>query len=345
MKDLDFDELDRAVNSVLSDTEKAPETNYIEAQPEPASSTPDASSEPRVTQAVDNSSVPAIHSTSLPVAVKPALPATRRSGRFMDVVHPSSDMKNAKMTAPPVPKAMTFTPFVQEADDVQSAYPSVDYALDLPTAQLSEVIEPQHLTSPFLPDAKVEKRPLGGSPVDTLSTDTIEPIAFSLDPRVESEEGTGIDSSEIEIAVEDDKQLTPDVEKSIPLLPVELGSDLLTVEAEDSMMADELTFDTKAASIPTFETEKHLEAASPVSPAGEKVTSPAMVIGSIPQQYTEQSSTGDTSHAPIYDTGDIHEPLSHPAIKKSGWLWVVWITLILALGAGIGAAAFYMGLF
>ena len=94
MQDIDFDELDRAVNSVISDASApAPEHEEREA--------------PEVKREVE---VPERKQISRPT-VSPA--ARRSNGRFMDVVHPSSDMRPKGSAAPaPTPSrtAETVTP-------------------------------------------------------------------------------------------------------------------------------------------------------------------------------------------------------------------------------------------
>ncbi|MNL44290.1 hypothetical protein D3C87_1668540 [compost metagenome] len=85
----------------------------------------------------------------------------------------------------------------------------------------------------------------------------------------------------------------------------------------------------KTAPAPSF-------AAPIVTPVPAAVSGPA----SIQPQYKEEPSSTKEEHAAIYDTDSYHKPLTHPAKKKSGWLWVLWIVLLLALGAG-GAAALY----
>jgi hypothetical protein len=69
-----------------------------------------------------------------------------------------------------------------------------------------------------------------------------------------------------------------------------------------------------------------------------------LAASSIPTQYSEQPSTGDASHTPIYDNEATHQPLAHPAKKKKGWLLIVFIVAILAIGGGLGAAAYFLHL-
>lgn len=94
MKDLDFDELDRAVSSLLSDTaEKAVST------PEASPMTSDASvASPSVTPVAAAVVAPAEDKVA-GEPKKKALVEKRSSGRFMDVMHPSSDMKSTARPA------------------------------------------------------------------------------------------------------------------------------------------------------------------------------------------------------------------------------------------------------
>jgi hypothetical protein len=126
MKDFDFDEIDRAVSTAIGgptpvNETPAPADNAVPVtvKPSPAPVSPAPAPSPST-----NSSEPS--------------PAARRSnGRFMDVVHPSSNMRPTERPAKPVATE-------------EKAMPES---------------EPQTMPdSPFLSDAKVEKRPLGDMP-------------------------------------------------------------------------------------------------------------------------------------------------------------------------------------
>jgi hypothetical protein len=142
MKDFDFDEIDRAVSSTM---------------------------QPKDAPKNDEAAVPVTVSRSEPTSTPPA--AKRSSGRFMDVVHPSSDMRSsvperstprpAEKSAPaPVaektnsdwPDPLDFHGFTPE-DNTETPTPA-------PSGE-EELQSPKPLDSPFLSDAKVEKRPLG----------------------------------------------------------------------------------------------------------------------------------------------------------------------------------------
>lgn len=159
MTDFDFDELDKAVNGALTapaDSDSGDSNNVI----------------------VSRETVPQ----------RPAAPAVRRSaGRFMDMVHPASDMRSNRSSVAPRP---TETPAPAPNETVSPVTPpSISTPEPVPAppvssmefeeiadtsardTQLSEIELPEQqkpLESPFLPDAKVEKRPLGGTNTPSL---------------------------------------------------------------------------------------------------------------------------------------------------------------------------------
>src|SRR5664280_2852109 len=104
MSDIDYDELDRAVSS-LSD--KPAQTANVPALAEPVTDTVSVTTAP-----------PAVNTA--PTAPKPT------SGRFMDVVHPSSDMR---------PTVVPPRPISQEAITIQ---PPVSAAPPMPTPTTTE---------------------------------------------------------------------------------------------------------------------------------------------------------------------------------------------------------------
>ena len=86
-----------------------------------------------------------------------------------------------------------------------------------------------------------------------------------------------------------------------------------------------------------------------MTPAVEApVAEPAPVVPtgptSIPQQYQEEKSTGDQPSGSIYDTDSYHQPLAHPAKTKSGWLWIIWILLLLIVSGGGAVALYFLGI-
>jgi hypothetical protein len=175
------------------------------------------------------------------------------------------------------------------------------------------------MASPFLPDAKVEKRPLGRPTDPTEFESTSSSDEISMTPA-------GI--------VSDNLSPNPDAQLPEQPLPAELDSKLLDIETSTASLPGEST---APSSVPV----KSNSESSSSSVGSNKSLSSA----SIPQQYKVQPKVSDANASgTIYDTASYHQPLAHPPKKKPGWLWVVAIILILLLGAAGGAVAYYLGL-
>lgn len=288
MKDIDFDELDRAVNSLIN---KPTSDSGANNQPTPAG--PVASSPVPVST---TPSVAPVTTTASPAAPSvSSSPADKRSsGRFMDVVHPSSDMRPAPPAKVPTREGMTINPTPVEPvtpstvvaptekswpdpidlhEVAQKPQPNTDATMSAPPAQ----------DSPFLSNAKVEKRPLGAF------SDTPQPTGASATPETTPADKT--DRSDHPIGTD-----TP--------LPAELQNDLLSVEDNDAH-------------------------------------NPSAVPAPVTEQYTEQPSTSKGQTDAIFNTEAYHKPLAHPKKRKSGWLIVMWIFVLLVVGAGSGAAVYF----
>ncbi len=300
MKDIDFDELDRAVNSLISPG------STPTAAPNPAPVTPASISSP--------ATPPSVASTTPPLAER------RSSGRFMDVVHPSSDMRPVAVPPRPVAPMSSPTLPVPTPEPTKPAESSWPDPIDMheattkqstppvseptpPSAAASDAVAP--LESPFLSDAKVEKRPLGAFSNEvhqSAPTSSATPAALP-DQKPEQKESTMLTTDDIQ------KPTDHPIENDTPM-PAELQPGLLSIEANE---------DPKAV------------------PTATEVTGPT----SITQQYTEQPSTGDKPTGTVFDTEAYKKPQNNSKKKKSGWLVVLWIFLLLVVGAGIGAAVYF----
>ncbi len=383
MKELDFDELDKAVNSLMTGA-----SSDSPSKSEPEERVVDVTSRPDEAKNVSNPSSPVSASTvasqpsSMPTPVvvsSPAVPArstssvqatpaSRRGGRFMDVVHPSSNMKKetatrpvsregaalqpretASFEEPSSPVASSITSDEKVSSPVDSSASKSDWPDPLEMANFSDKedtkatnsvdvsAKPKEapsstpldedmddpLVSPFLPDTKVEKRPLGAN-------------AASSD-----------DAASLPVLVDTDDQLPATAEDTRPLLPEELHSDLVAIESdttepEKTEPLEEKKSETKEPEAPKSSVWEKVKN-TPEEPA-EKEKDIPKGPGSIPQQYREEQSTASQESGAIYDTDSYHQPLAHPAKQKSGWMWVVWILLILVVGGGSGAAIYFLGL-
>jgi hypothetical protein len=364
MKELDFDELDRAVNSLMggvatSAPVKQDDVKTLTIESTLTDATPPVFPVGTVDAPAEVAPAPAPREAAVSVRTEERVTplANRRSGRFMDVVHPSSDMKKVAPSQSASRQGVTLEPLTQPGDfagapveefvpetteslafeeptvatfeeaTTTSDWPDPIDASSEPTELPTPDEQPEPLSSPFLPDAKVEKRPLGGATAPELM------VADEAMPSLEDE----FASPEVVEASQSPAPID---------LPEELQGDLVAIEAGDSSVTPEVP--------PVLPTETPTEASEPekkpvtseqpmVVPAAATSAPAVMSTGpvSIPQQYREEPSTGDQTSGSIYDTASYHQPLEHPAQKKSGWLWVIWVLILLILGAGGGALAYF----
>lgn len=325
MTDIDFDELDKAVNSLMQqhDEKEAEETEPSESIEVPADDTP---------------SIPSLSS-----------PATKRAtGRFMDVMHPSSDMMS---NHPPQPRASHVGISIQPSVDVRSSSDeeeNVDPAVELviETAPQVDLSEQDHLDttvaslmadelrdtqtspleSPFVQGAVVDKRPLG----ITLSDDTQSQGSINQ-PTLSGESSSGVEPTQSVQAIQDTEisqvqdawaqEDSGDQLVTEPLVP-ELDKDLMALESSDPLTVEEPVEEKSNLSVPT--------SSSSITP----------LAGDILQQYTADFDS-EAEPVPMYDAASSSPELAHKEKKKSGWLTVIMIVLLLIVGAGGGAAAWY----
>lgn len=379
MKDIDFDELDKAVNSLMSstpgDVSEAPASPPVEPEVSPV-----------VEPVVESPAATPITPTppADKPAVKPGVELTKRTGRFMDVVHPSSDMRSASSATLPKRKEVSIVPPSRSAGVIEPVEPSTTKPIEAPevleapkedTTKVSmsrafsfpdplelvskmqgkrtddqpeptqPIKEEKELTIPstteesdtnltpaeesteslqslFLPDVKVEKRPLGvpTSGDDTTPEDAGMPAGDALD----------IDDMP---SGKTDPLATPD-----PML-AELGKDVLAIESDTSSTTDSKeteTVDTTRAAKEEYD-----------PPVPESNAIGAAAVSSIPRQYSVKASTSDDKHhEALYDAAaQTPAPLQHPAAKKSGWLVVLWVALLIAVGVGGALALYFLKVF
>lgn len=341
MKEFDFDELDRAVNSLVNPPSATADSPATVNSNVDINTTPAAETDPVVATTANSA---ADSPTSTPVtSVNPSsIAERRRSGRFMDVVHPSSDMKTATNTTSRSREEIKVAPREDvnkdmsqdgagsivtqpdtaesntvntETSPVEATRPEPEHEPQItPELTVDETLNvAEGANSPFLADAKVEKRPLG---------------AFSGENNDEQQPNSPAPPNENKQDTTDttiDKPLDQQPTESQPLapighdeadtpLPAELQDDLLSIESDTATPA--------VSDTPVRDDE-------PVGPT------------SITQQYKAAPSSNHEKPGEIYDTKAYHKALKGPAKKKSSWWLVVWIILLLVVGAGAGAAIYY----
>lgn len=322
MSDIDFEELDQAVSNIMSnvDTTKrnsslddpedivvtlGDDTLEVQSPPESAVTEPQTSAELAVEAPVVAAAVAA-----------PAL-AMKRRGQFMDVMHPSSDMKTTKLVK------REGLAIVAAPNDVAPVAPTV--AAVSPTPIVEELPVPEEseydsstqespLVSPFLPDTKPEKRPLGGA------TDTAA-------------------AREAAVGTELPGELTTDPS----VLPEELTTDIMAIESTVSTAIEPITVPEAVEPVEPQPVKNDASAEQVAEVSDEPIAVPAG--GSIAQQYSEAPSSGDQTNGSIYDTTNYHQPIESAAPVKKKSSVVKWILIsigLLLLGAGGGVVYFLL---
>lgn len=376
MKDLDFDELDQAVNSLMTGIPKTPAPQDDKAAEKTLTITPTLSDNERPsfatleqTASKAGTEIEAVEASAAAPASTNSLAARRTGGRFMDVVHPSSDMKinnrpvvsrEGIQLSPIAPRPVAVTPQPTREPEViaspeqaseaieqepeASTWPDPIDMVSAAPADAPEATPATEEATPLLPEIATPDEIDEPAPLQTpfLADTKVEkrPLgAFAVD-QVAADSVQEVAEAAIDTPVEEEAPTSsfsmPNQEEASDL-PDELRHDLIKIESDNEAEVPSGEFETpqeepspeKTAPAPSF-------AAPIVTPAPVAVSGPASIL----PQYKEEPSSTKEEHAGIYDTDTYHKPLAHPAKKKSGWLLVVWIILLLALGAG-GAAALY----
>jgi len=242
--------------------------------------------------------------TKAPVA-KPAA-----GGRFMDVVHPSSDMRTA-----PAPTATK--PIV--ASSRLSITP-----LSSPTVTPAPVED--GAPTPFLPDAndKVEKRPLGAvpSPFTSEPEETSTPEKDAAEPSQPAAE-TSFTNGEVDTKKSedsDDTQLNLNA-AAMTSEPTAEEKALQEIEAKEVSAADLEPKDESIEKVESGDTE-HLR----------EMTDP---------KHAKTKGHDANATGAIYNVDEYHKPLSHPKKQKSGWGKVLIIILIIVIFAAFAGGAYF----
>ena len=310
MSDIDFDELDRAVNGALGGNDaptESPSVNLVERTTlSPVSSTTAPAQTP----------TPASNPTPVATPTSQAPAARRSTGRFMDMVHPSSDMRSHPSARPAEARNQSIPP----------AQPELTVLSTVESPAWNEPLE-----SPFLADAKVEKRPLGGGEVAAAEASAI----------VDSFDFQGLLDEEPEEELLEAPEAQERLEAIASPDPVELPDEIDPADA--AALADAIEQKISEVEVPVAVEETPADLVPQQPSAAFEASQPPVeeLVGptSITPQYKEQASSNQESGA-MYDTESYHQAVAAPVKKKSGWVTVLWILLLIILGAGGGWAVY-----
>ena len=371
MKDLDFDELDKAVNSLMSKTESSSETSSGQAAPVQSSqvsssvSTPVSVSTPSRTPAtslgasvqpaaptVDSPIIkPSIapQSLSQPLSTPRSTVPAKRSGRFMDLV-PSSYASQNSTNVPRPRQGTTLTPLnnnvIAEEPAIApvpetSSQPNREFSRPAPERSVSSSTVSTSVNTPATHDDMPD-------PLDVHAEEIKEEVDTVATPNATAAPDTASDTSINPVTSVDQFTSTSPFLSDAKVDKRPLG--VSTLGAVSSSLSPDTTAQTSSQLLPAeLHTELlEIESDNPVKPQPEKMSAsepqqkPELTPPiSIAQQYKQQPRSGDQSHAPVYDTAA--HPVSHPAKKKSNILIIVVIALIIVIGGGGVAALFYLG--
>ena len=317
MKEFDFDELDRAIRSLSTDTSPA--------------ITPQSQATPVSSVTEENKDEQETLIQSPPIKPSEAFVPRPNSGRFMDVVHPSLDMKNnpvplsvrtsnssldqntesSSVNFVNIPNRTMAQSIPQVLNDSQSAIETIENNNEqINEEEKSSPIDnrPPITPLPFIADAKVEKRPLGGGAIPVTVHETKE--SYNINDIQDLDQENTVKST-INTTIVDNNPVAPE--------------------------------DTEPTSTPIVESAKK-EIPQHLLPDRFPDEDTAIGPVSIAQAYREEPSTGDQSNGAIYDTDTYHQPLVHNENNKSKPLVIVLIILTLLIGVAIGVAVCYFTL-
>ena len=242
-------------------------------------------------------------------------------GRFMDMVHPSSDVQvSDKANYASDRQTNVAAESAEESDSIfepvaftESTDSTEPKAVDTnPTAesdQTEETSEP--LNSPFLPVVKVDKRPLGAAEPDTLP----EWLQRGLD-----------ELSELELPADDGGKGTmePELPAEVPAEPAAVNEPELESEPESEMAQSRVV---EVSNSQSLDTRAALENTM-IQPQYKPSSDNNIARPSSPYAYA--SHDGATVNA---------KPKKHiPA-----WAWIVIYLLLILVGAAVGALVYLSG--
>lgn len=338
MKDIDFDELDRAVSSVLS--KSTPADSLTTAPVEPSSNAPTT----RVSAPTHISDVPETTPGPAPTAASPI--TLRPRGKFMDVIHPSADMNPAASVSarPAFSAPRTLAPLTARTIDQLEPTATVDEANALigaepaPVEVLSTNDEPEEIlllpaeTDDEPTDTKDESATaLGSNYVDPLDVAVETSVAATKEaPRQENIPQTTPFLSDTKV---DKRPLGAfgNADEQGPEAPTNVTDDTQTAPVVP--LPRELQPD--VVQIESVQEADHTVAASSNKPFAASVG-----------VDSDDTDDGRVEGHPLFDTSTYHEPIAAVHAKKTApWVfWIVGLGICLVIGAGVGYFLFTAGL-
>ena len=312
MSDIDFDELDKAVNSLMN---QRTEPGSVDLPIQPASTSAQDSFSPTPQQSLVSEVSATSSGTPQPTTI-----VRRSTGKYMDMVSPAARSRSAPV------KQDAIKPVSRDNGSIQPTQPASmtsPYESQVATSVESETVDqtsvtlstPEPMQSPFLSDIAVDKRPLGSQDPTTQDNWNIPDF---------TEETSQPTATEEQAAPESKPTATPDAFVPEPaVVPPELSADVLALES-----------DVNASNSLSAADAEHVKKVENNPP---RISSP----GDIVPQYSHEAANSPEPSAVFDAASDVPKQLDHPERKKSGWMIFVWILILVIVGAGGGVAAWY----
>lgn len=391
MKDIDFDELDKAVSSVLGTGNKPKQATTAPAAPvpspslEPAAPVAAESSAPAVdvapvvseTKAPEAVEAPAESNVETPAEVAPlseppkiiTSPAVRR-GRFMDVVHPSSDMTSATPApAPATPSYRSLKPVSADLTSQPEEVATSPEVADVPATESSAEMPVTETTASEeskldVPDASAEL----DSPIEHTGVadddDQTEPATEAaanvesapdkkadteVTPPTETAEEESKTDTEMNLDLPDDEELqnlTDDLDaaevKPADNEPKE--TPFLTDTKVDKRPLS--AFSGEEVPVPASETPDTLPRElddDVLSIESKESSEPPKQSSGAQDVLLSPENTADDSQLQHMFSSETNHVVPTGKKKTSVWVWVLLIVALLAIGSGLGYLWFVSG--
>lgn len=333
MSDIDFDELDRAVGNLMGKTQNRYDDSPAPPNPDHSSTEYNAAdksaSEPHQEEQLitpDNKENELPKTPEKPVVVARPKPST---GRFMDVVHPSADMRSAA----------TLTPQRPSRSAALSGLSLSRNGTNIP----DDFAETEKLQTPFLPNAntKVQKRPLGAiqwpfsreSKEQTYQTnESIDGVANATGSAQNELSEQPLETTPINADFRHQEIKVSELDKNMDQPPI----DPTHIETE---LTDQDRVLQSIESAPVEDTDMLPHDGASVRQVDSGDTE-HLLDGNHDAEVKESDKSEETGT--IYDVKNYHQPLHHPARHKSGWGTIVIVLAVIIIGIVLATAAFFV---
>ena len=380
MSEIDFDELDRAVNDLMSNVDTSKRHEGLDDPEDKVASSPAAE-----TTTVTPMSAP----EAKPAPAQSSPLAVKRRGQFMDMVHPSSDMTSASrpvkrdgVSIMPPSETVSTSPSTESVKKPSSVINAPVNNKPAPTlssirtpSSTTVVSTPMSTPAPAVPSAEKSSRPTTSSAIQPpVQPNPTAPIASSYsspgviepsDNKNDQPEEVASVESEIpaEIVDEASSISSPQPLPTAPFLsdarvekrPLGANSESAAkppqnVAEEDAPVSEpvslpaELQGDVVAveASVPL-----DIDKAGSLSEVDGQSSDADLVVDAgvdLTAQSIEQTDADDQVNGSIYDTANYHQPIDgkKPEKKSSPLKWLAWFLVLLIVGIGAGVAYFFL---